>query len=548
MKRKILKLVSVVLSLLLTMSSLSIMSYAVDTKAVDYKVGDIIEFGSYPQSEVTDARLKTELNKLEKTWVSYGYYSGDDRLGSAVQGDWMEYADVEYNGEKYRAVYFSSYRPSETSWSFSDYALYYQKENGYYTNRIYWFKYDPIKWRVIDPMSGLVLSELAIDSQPFQNTVYISNYGLSYSDPEFTKLVSDYSTSSIRIWLEGNFYNVAFTEKEKSNIIETVCEDIYSESSVNKLFLISAEEFNKYKLEGITCETTDYAKSQGIGIDENKYSWFIRTVDTDSWSGNFIRIIYGGKASEYYDGYEYALSYPADVTHTGIRPAMVLDSVKHKHSYTSKVTTEATCTKTGVKTFTCSCGDKYTETIPAVDHTYNKTTVAKSPTCVETGVKMFSCVCGDFYTEDIPVVDHKAGSWAITVNPTIDTEGKKVKKCTVCKMIMEEASVPKLSPADFIDVSVDDATINYKSTVSLNAEFGMLDGVNYNIEYSSSNPSVATVDKDGKVTATGTGEAVITVTVTDEYGNVVEDTCKVTVSYAWWQWLIIIFLFGWIWY
>ena len=37
----------------------------------------------------------------------------------------------------------------------------------------------------------------------------------------------------------------------------------------------------------------------------------------------------------------------------------------HTHSYTAKVTTDATCTADGVKTFTCTCGDTYTESIPA---------------------------------------------------------------------------------------------------------------------------------------------------------------------------------------
>ncbi len=67
-------------------------------------------------------------------------------------------------------------------------------------------------------------------------------------------------------------------------------------------------------------------------------------------------------------------------------------------------------------------------------------------------------------------------------------------------------------------------------------------------EYSSSDANVATVDKNGKVYAAGTGNATITCTVTDSWGNVVADTCKVTVGYAWWQWIIIIVLFGWIWY
>ena len=43
----------------------------------------------------------------------------------------------------------------------------------------------------------------------------------------------------------------------------------------------------------------------------------------------------------------------------------------HSHSYTGTVTTEATCTEAGIKTFTCSCGATYTEAIPAKGHHYN---------------------------------------------------------------------------------------------------------------------------------------------------------------------------------
>lgn len=37
----------------------------------------------------------------------------------------------------------------------------------------------------------------------------------------------------------------------------------------------------------------------------------------------------------------------------------------HTHSYTDEVTAEATCTAEGTRTFACSCGDTYTEAIPA---------------------------------------------------------------------------------------------------------------------------------------------------------------------------------------
>ena len=76
------------------------------------KVGDIIEFGSYPQSRVTDSATVSTLDKISKNWVSYGYYSGDESYGyrydSMVRGDWMRYADITYNGAKYRAVFLRS--------------------------------------------------------------------------------------------------------------------------------------------------------------------------------------------------------------------------------------------------------------------------------------------------------------------------------------------------------------------------------------------------------------------------------------------------------
>ena len=42
----------------------------------------------------------------------------------------------------------------------------------------------------------------------------------------------------------------------------------------------------------------------------------------------------------------------------------------HTHSYNSKVTAEATCTSNGTITYTCNCGDSYTESTPAIGHDY----------------------------------------------------------------------------------------------------------------------------------------------------------------------------------
>ena len=43
----------------------------------------------------------------------------------------------------------------------------------------------------------------------------------------------------------------------------------------------------------------------------------------------------------------------------------------HEHAYTEEITVEATCTEDGEKTFTCECGDSYTEVIKATGHIFN---------------------------------------------------------------------------------------------------------------------------------------------------------------------------------
>lgn len=45
----------------------------------------------------------------------------------------------------------------------------------------------------------------------------------------------------------------------------------------------------------------------------------------------------------------------------------------HEHSYSATVTQNATCSSTGVKTYTCSCGNSsYTEEIPMTDHNWTE--------------------------------------------------------------------------------------------------------------------------------------------------------------------------------
>ena len=67
---------------------------------------------------------------------------------------------------------------------------------------------------------------------------------------------------------------------------------------------------------------------------------------------------------------------------------------EHQHSYTSSVTTPATCSNPGVETFTCSCGYAYTQIIPATgDHDWQVLQVYPN-SCESDGYTVYECsVC-----------------------------------------------------------------------------------------------------------------------------------------------------------
>ena len=93
--------------------------------------------------------------------------------------------------------------------------------------------------------------------------------------------------------------------------------------------------------------------------------------------------------------------------------ALTVKNVKssHTHSYTAKVTKEATCTTEGERIYTCTCGDRYTETIPATGHSESAWIIDKAATAIENGSKHTECTtCGKVIkTEVIPATGEVSG-------------------------------------------------------------------------------------------------------------------------------------------
>ena len=286
-----------------------------------YSVGDTITYGSYPQSKVTDSSLISALETAGNryAWVSYYYYSGTgNRFDGQMKSDkdMMRYMDIPYNGDKYRAVWIKKYRPYCTRYTSS--ALNSEQDNnGYYTDNVYYFKYEPLKWRVLDPSEGFVMCTTAIDAQAYNNYIIYSDSEY-YGSSEKTYYASDWANSSIRAWLNNNFYNTAFAGEEKSQIGTTYNENkstysgkYDSANTSDKIFLLSYWDITNptygFSSSDSAYDTarqlkaTDYAKCQGcLQATSTSYlgnSWWHLRSPHDS--GSVAYVSNDGKAYDF---------------------------------------------------------------------------------------------------------------------------------------------------------------------------------------------------------------------------------------------------------
>lgn len=455
MKKRVTRSISVILTLLTILSVIPFTGFVFVHKASaittdECSVGDIITFGSYPQSRVTDNTTLAALDSLSKTWISCGYYSGtgDRSDGCMKPSDYTKFADISYNGSKYRAVTFSSYRPYYTGDENTGET--YQFDNGYYTENVYYFEYEPLTWRVFDPSEGYVMCTKAIDSQPYNNYILYSDNGNDnseddcYGDVTKSYFASSWADSSLRVWLNNDFFNTAFTSAEKQQIgtsyLENKSRDLSlydSTPTYDKIFLISYSD-------AVNCQ-------YGFSASDSVYDEARQIKSTD-----------------------YAQSQG--------------------------------CWKSTTK-----------------NYIGNSWWWLRSP----------------FYSEIAAEVSSN-GSAAFTEDVTSTHEG-----------IVPAFKFNPKNECKIKSVSVDDVSLNYKETAKINPVIDAENGVNYTVSYKSSDSSIANVDAIGNVYGAKKWcrkTVEITCTVTDEFGNQLSDTCNVTVGFAWWQWIIVIVLFGCLWY
>lgn len=187
---------------------------------------DCLYFGSYPQTEI----VKDKFTAVSDYAVDDGVITDKSLYSRLESASWTD-NETELDGVKYRRM------KAEDAVSFSTYdAQHYKWDN---ENTYHYFRYEPIKWRVIE-LNGdeaMLIADKELDCLPY-NTV-----------SEDVR----WENCSLRSFLNNDkngFYAKAFSETEKESVLTTANENpdnsYYGtkcgEPVEDKVFILSSDE------------------------------------------------------------------------------------------------------------------------------------------------------------------------------------------------------------------------------------------------------------------------------------------------------------------
>lgn len=71
----------------------------------------------------------------------------------------------------------------------------------------------------------------------------------------------------------------------------------------------------------------------------------------------------------------------------------------------------------------------------------------REPSCILAGLRKYTCSCGNFYTEMIPAPGHIATDWTVAEEPTTSYRGTEQRTCTECGVVLDSRPINKLTPS-----------------------------------------------------------------------------------------------------
>lgn len=317
----------------------------------DDKIEGAVKKTSIPKKEKRKSPVKKVLVIIVCLLLAGGikYYStGNEQEISTAKKDLVEnpkiVKDTSVEGGKkvtWDCIWFGSYPQTKIVSSSKENDLYstletangWDKNNDiiigkekYHRAKKSYFKYEPIKWRVIKCENGeaLLLSDIVLDKQKYNKRL---------------KKVT-WEKSTLRKWLNKKFMNRAFSSSEQEAIHTTkvINEDNYyyktdgGNDTLDKIYLLSLSETDEEKEYGFTDSygmTIKY--SNYADLDDYQY-WWLRTPGEKNISAAAVDM--SGKA--YLGGGESDME-------LGIRPVLHLNLLAtDDYSYAGKITSDGT--------------------------------------------------------------------------------------------------------------------------------------------------------------------------------------------------------------
>lgn len=317
----------------------------------DDKIEGAVKKTSIPKKEKRKSPVKKVLVIIVCLLLAGGikYYStGNEQEISTAKKDLVEnpkiVKDTSVEGGKkvtWDCIWFGSYPQTKIVSSSKENDLYstletangWDKNNDiiigkekYHRAKKSYFKYEPIKWRVIKCENGeaLLLSDIVLDKQKYNKRL---------------KKVT-WEKSTLRKWLNKKFMNRAFSSSEQEAIRTTkvINEDNYyyktdgGNDTLDKIYLLSLSETDEEKEYGFTDSygmTIKY--SNYADLDDYQY-WWLRTPGEKNISAAAVDMF--GKA--YVGGGESDME-------LGIRPVLHLNLLAtDDYSYAGKMASDGT--------------------------------------------------------------------------------------------------------------------------------------------------------------------------------------------------------------
>ena len=328
-----------------------------ESELKDDKIEGAVKKTSIPKKEKRKSPVKKVLVIIVCLLLAGGikYYStGNEQEISTAKKDLVEnpkiVKDTSVEGGKkvtWDCIWFGSYPQTKIVSSSKENDLYstLEKSNGwdknndiiigkekYHRAKKCYFKYEPIKWRVIKCENGeaLLLSDIVLDKQKYNKRL---------------KKVT-WEKSTLRKWLNKKFMNRAFSSSEQEAIRTTkvINEDNYyyktdgGNDTLDKIYLLSLSETDEAK-ETEEAKEYGFTDSYGMTIKYSNYAdlddyqyWWLRTPGEKNISAAAVDM--SGKA--YGGGGESDME-------LGIRPVLHLNLLAtDDYSYAGKMASDGT--------------------------------------------------------------------------------------------------------------------------------------------------------------------------------------------------------------